>query len=322
MDAAAEQPPAARKPPRLRPGMTLGVAAPSSPVLERSQVTRGVARLESLGFKVVFGRHAQDSYGYLAGHDQDRAADLLDLLERDDVDGVICLRGGYGALRTALALDPRRLARLAGRPARAFIGFSDITALHMVLRRELGWVTFHGPAVVGLAAPSAYTLGAFERALMEAAPFDVLPDPDDPYVETLVPGVAEGVLLGGCLELLVALIGTRWAPKYDGAILFFEDAGCAPYQIDGMLTQLIASGALARCAGIVIGEHYSCGPKDPGNTLGLEQVFDDLIKPLGVPPLYHLPIGHGRHLATLPLGVRARLNATGRQLRLLEGGVA
>jgi len=302
--------------------MTLGVVAPSSPVRERSHIYRGVAHLEGLGFTVVFGPHARDSYGYLAGRDQDRAADLLDLLERDDVDGVICVRGGYGAVRTALALDRDRLRGLATRRPKPFVGFSDITALHMVLRQEAGWVTFHGPAVVGLAAPSAYTAAGFRKALMQTEPFEVLPDPDDPYVETLVPGEAVGELVGGCLELLVALLGTPWAPVYDGKILFFEDAGRAPYEIDGMLTHLLAAGAIQRCAGIVIGEHPDCGPKDADNSLGLEQVFDDLIRPLGIPTLYHLPIGHGRHLATLPIGVQARLYATGKRLQILESGVS
>lgn len=301
--------------------MTLGVVAPSSPVRERSHIYRGVARLERLGFTVIFGPHARDRYGYLAGQDQDRAADLLDMLARDDIDGVICLRGGYGAMRTALALDQTRLRQLATRRPKAFIGFSDVTALHAVLRQELDWVTFHGPALVGLATPSAYTAAAFERALMQTEPFELLPDPDDPYVETLVPGEAEGELIGGCLELLVALLGTPWAPLYDGKILFFEDAGRSPYEIDGMLTHLLAAGALQRCAGIVVGEHPDCEPREADGSLGLEQVFDDLIRPLGIPALYHVPIGHGTHLATLPLGVRARLDATGKRLQLLESGV-
>src|SRR5438128_8650220 len=124
-----------RKPPRLRPGMTLGVVAPSSPVLERSTINRGVAILEQLGFTVVFGASAHDSYGYLAGRDANRAEDLLAMLERDDVDAVMCLRGGYGAIRTANALDHDRLARLSGRPAKPFIGYSDITVVHAILGR-------------------------------------------------------------------------------------------------------------------------------------------------------------------------------------------
>lgn len=313
--------PPRRKPPRLAPGMTLGVVAPSSPVLERSTVNRGVATLERLGFRVVFGAHAGENYGNLAGRDADRADDLLTMLERDDVDGVICLRGGYGAIRLANALDLPRLRRLAGRPPKPFIGFSDITIPHAILARELGWTTFYGPMVVTLAHPTEYTLAAFRRALLAATPFAIGPDPDDPYVETLVPGVAEGELVGGCLALLVTLIGTPWEVDLRGKIFFFEDTNCEPYHIDRMLSHLIAAGRIQECAGIVIGEHADCGQKTPINHLGLEQIFDDLLRPLGIPTLYHLPVGHGRHLATLPLGSHARLDATNKTLTVLEPGV-
>ena len=316
---------ARQKPPRLRPGMTLGVVAPSSPVLERSTVNRGVARLEELGFNVTFAEHARDSRGYLAGQDVDRADDLLTMLERDDIDGVICLRGGYGASRTLNALNTpagrERLRALAGRPAKPFIGFSDITMVHALLARELGWVSFYGPVVTSFARPSDYTLAAFRRALLETEPFDILPDPDDPYVETLVPGVAEADLAGGCLQLVVSLLGTPWEIDLRGKVFFFEDVHEEPYAIDRMLSQLIAAGKLQECAGIVIGEHADCAQKSPTNTIGLEQVFADLIAPLGLPTLYHLPIGHGKHLATLPIGVRVRLDATARTLRVLEPGV-
>lgn len=310
-----------QKPPRLRPGMTLGVVAPSSPVLERSTVNRGVVALEELGFQVVFGAHAHDNYGYLAGRDADRATDLLAMLERDDVDAVICLRGGYGAIRTALQLDRNRLKRLAGRPAKPFIGYSDITISHAILGQDLGWVTFYGPMIISFAHASNYTVAAFRRALMETEPFDVTPDPDDPYVETLVPGVAEGELAGGCLQLLTTLIGTPWEVDLRGKVFFFEDVHAQPYQIDRMLSHLIAAGKIQDCAGIVIGEHADCGPQGTGNTLGLEQVFTDLIQPLGIPTLYPLPIGHGAHLATLPIGVPVRLDATNKTLRTLESGV-
>lgn len=312
---------APRKPPRLRPGMTLGLISPSSPVLERSTVNRGAAELENLGFRLVFGAHARDTRGYLAGHDADRADDLLTMLERDDVDAVVCVSGGYGAMRTVCALDRDRLTRLKERPAKAVVGYSDVTVVHAMIARELGWVTFYGPMVSTFARATDYTVAAFRRALMETAPFDILPDPDDPYVETLVPGVAEGELAGGCLTLLASLVGTPWEPDLRGKIVFFEDVHCAPYEVDRLLAQLIAAGRLDHCAGLIIGEHADCAPKNPGATLGLEQVFDDLIRPLGIPTLYHLPIGHGRHLATLPLGVRAQLDAGGKRLRIRESGV-
>jgi muramoyltetrapeptide carboxypeptidase len=313
------------KPPRLREGMTLGVVAPSSPTFERADIARGVAGLERLGFRLAFADHARDSRGYLAGRDGDRADDLLAMLERDDIDAVICLRGGYGAGRTLNALrEPARrehLRRLAGRPPKAVIGYSDITMIHALIARELGWVSFYGPVLTSFARATDYTRDAFRRALLATAPFEVGPDPDDPYAETIVPGVAEAPLSGGCLSLIVTTLGTPWEPDLRGTIFCFEDVDEAPYAIDRMLTHLIAAGKLQGCAGIVVGEHANCRPKGPGNSLSLGEVFDDLLRPLGIPTLYGLPIGHGKHQATLPLGVRARLDATAKTLHILEPGV-
>lgn len=316
---------AGQKAPRLQEGMTLGVVAPSSPVLEHKDVHRGVAGLERLGFKLAFGAHARDSRGYLAGQDGDRADDFLEMLERDDIDAVICLRGGYGAGRTLNALNAperrARLARLADRPAKAVIGYSDITMIHALIGRELGWTSFYGPVVTSFVRATDYTVAGFRSALMATEPFDVLPDPDDPYVETLVPGVVEAELAGGCLSLVTTTIGTPWEIDLRGKLFFFEDVHEEPYGIDRLLTHLIAAGKIQECAGIVIGEHADCRQRTPTNTLGLGQVFDDLIRPLGIPTLYNLPIGHGKHQATLPLGVRARLDATAQTLRVLESGV-
>ena len=310
-----------QKPPRLQAGMTLGVVAPSSQAPERSVTQRGTAALEKLGFRLVFGPHANDRYGYLAGQDQDRAEDLLAMFFRDDVDAVLCLRGGYGAIRTALLLGPDRLKQLADRPPKPFIGYSDITVPHLVFGKALNWVTFYGPMVGGFATASEYTISAFRRALMETEPFEIFPDPDDPYVGAIVEGVAEGELVGGCLPLIVALMGTPWEIDLRGKIFFFENVRRAPVEVDRMIAQLLMAGKLQECAGIVIGEHMDCAPKNPGPTLSLEEVFDDLIRPLGIPTIYHLPIGHGRHIATLPIGAQARLDATNKTLTILEPGV-
>ncbi|HUY62133.1 MAG TPA: LD-carboxypeptidase [Candidatus Dormibacteraeota bacterium] len=314
--------PQRQRPPRLRPGGRLGIVAPSSPIPEPSMTARGVAVLTRLGFETVPAPHAEAADGHLAGPDADRAADLLLMLERDDIDGVICLRGGMGAIRTAMALDGRRLAALRERPAKAFIGFSDITVPHAVLGRALNWVTFYGPMVITMGRATPYTLEAFRRALMAADPFEIEPDPDDPYVGTVVPGVAEGELVGGCLALLATLVGTPWEPDYRGKVVFFEDVDEDPSQIERFLAQLLAAGRLQSCAGILIGEHHNCGRRDPEPMLGLERVFSDLLRPLGVPVLYHLPVGHGRHIATLPIGAPVRLYASGGRFQVLEGGVS
>jgi len=301
--------------------MTIGVVAPSGAARDRATVDRGAAALERLGFKVTFGRHVDKARGYLAGSDHERAEDLLAMLERDDVDGIVCLGGGYGAMRTVAALNLDRLRRLAGRPAKPFIGFSDLTVIHAMLRRELGWVTFYGPMIQGFEKSTDYTLAAFRRALMETEPFDILHAPGQPPVETLVGGTAAGRLAGGCLALVVSLIGTPWEIDFADTIGFFEDIHEQPYRVDRMVSQLLASGGLSRCVGIVIGEHVDCEPDRPERSLELEDIFGDLIRPLGVPTIYGLPIGHGQHLATLPLGTRVALDAGAQRLRIVEPGV-
>ena len=174
-------------PPRLQAGMTIGIVAPSSPVFERSDMHRSVAALERLGFRVVFGTHAHDRYAYLAGRDRDRADDLLAMFARDDVDAVMCLRGGTGATRTAYAIDRDVLAKLRDQPPKPFIGYSDITVFHALFGKELNWATFYGPVLTSFAKATEYTLASFRDALMRAEPFDILPNPDDAYVERLSP---------------------------------------------------------------------------------------------------------------------------------------
>lgn len=175
--------------------------------------------------------------------------------------------------------------------------------------------------MTSFASVTDYTRTAFLRAVMVPEGFVIEPDPEDPYVEALVPGVVEGEIMGGCLALLADLTGTPWEPDWTGRIVFFESVRTEPHQVESQLSHLLAAGKLSGCRGIVIGEHADCGPKSPGPTLGLEQIFHDLLTPLNIPTIYHLPLGHGRSIATIPMGVRARLDADNRQLTVLEGGV-
>ena len=312
------------KPPVLRPGCALGVVAPASPVYNRGDLARGAVVLQQLGFSVVWGEHVRARHGYLAGDDQARADDFMRVWCDPRVDGVVCVRGGYGCARMLDRLD---YAELATRP-KPFVGFSDVTALHLALARRARLVTFYGPMISTLAQPrlSSYTRDAFVRALTStAAPGVVQPNPDDPWVETITGGRVEGQLAGGCLTLLAHAVGTPDQPDWRDKVVFLEDVNAEPYEIDANLTQLLRAGVFDGVAGIVVGEHADCGPRAyrPAfpSTLSLEDVLDELLRPLGVPTIYNLPLGHGAHLATLPLGVRARLDADARQLDILESGV-
>jgi muramoyltetrapeptide carboxypeptidase len=313
------------KPPALGPGATLGVVAPASPLYNRGDILRATAVLEGLGFQLELGPHIRDRHGYLAGDDAARAADLLSVWCDPAVDGVICLRGGYGSARIVDHLD---MQALAARP-KVFVGFSDITTLHLALGQRANLVTFYGPMLSTFASPklSDYTRDGFLRAVCQTEPIGQLqPNPDDPWVETITGGVAEGELAGGCLSLLAGALGTRTAPVWRDKIVFLEDVEEEPWSIDAKLVQLLRAGAFEGVAGLVIAEHAGVRPRDyrPAfpSTLSFEDVIDELLRPLGVPTLYNLPLGHGTHLATLPLGVRARLDADAGRLEMLEAGVS
>ncbi len=314
-----------RKPPILRPGAVLGVVAPASPVFNRGDIARASANLERLGVRLKLGQHVLDRRGYLAGEDATRAADFMSVWCDPEVDGVICLRGGYGSPRIVDRLD---YPQIASQP-KVFVGYSDISALHLAIGQRAGLVTFYGPMLNSFAHPEAdtsYTAESFVRAVLREEPPGVIPpDPDDPWVETINGGTVEAELDGGCLTLLANALGTPDEPDWAGKIVFLEDVEEEPYTIDSRLVQLLRAGKFSGVAGLVIAEHAGVGPREfrPAfpSTLSFEDVIDDLLRPLGVPTIYHLPLGHGSHLATLPLGVRARLDADAGTLEILESGV-
>ncbi|CAN5410675.1 LD-carboxypeptidase [soil metagenome] len=310
-------------PPRIPGGARIGVIAPASPAADRGRVDAGIAALEALGHTVDMRVDPLHHHGYYAGTDAERAAALVGTLTDDALDAVACLRGGEGCMRTLLALPNDAIAQIRAARPKPLIGYSDITILHAWLQQHVGWVSFSGPVVTSFAEATRYTVEGFRRALMETAPFTVATPADGPEIHTVVSGRASGRLAGGCLSLVQALIGTPWQPDLDGAILCVEDVGEPPRRIDQMLTQLLAAGLLDRVAGVLVGELVSCGPRVRGdsypNSLTIEQVLDELLVPLGVPVLHGLPIGHGRHIATLPLGVMAELDADTGVLRVQPG---
>lgn len=283
-------------------------------------------RCAALGLEPVPGRSVRARHGYLAGSDRERAEDLAAAIAGDAA-AIWAIRGGYGTLRTLEHLD---LAPLLRRP-RAFIGFSDNTALHLALRR-LGLVSYHGPHAGHPRFPDA-TAAAFRAVLMETAAAGTLPrgaEVDAPPV-ALVSGTAEGPLVGGNLALLAATCGTPYQADTDGSILFIEDVDEPLYRVDRMITQLRLAGLLDGVAGIALGEFTSmpdpvlraqAGGQGAGNQGCLEDVLHDLLSPLGVPVVLGLPFGHGRENWTLPLGIRARMDADRGTVELLETAVS
>ncbi|HEX6435015.1 MAG TPA: LD-carboxypeptidase, partial [Gemmatimonadales bacterium] len=300
------------RPPRLKPGSRVALVAPAGPLLERDDLARAQELCRALGYDPVLGTHAYSRHGYLAGTDDQRLADLNGVLQDPHIDAVWCIRGGYGTLRLLDRVDYDAMAR---RP-KPLIGFSDITALLNAVTRTTGVVTYHGP--VARAPMPEFSRVHFERVLTSfAAPrrLDRLPPPPNVLVPqehrivTLAGGTAEGPLAGGNLSLLHCLIGTPYFPDLDGAVLFLEDVGEDLYNVDRMLAHLRLVGALKHLAGVAVGRFTELDRAARDGALGFDEVLTTYLEPLGIPVAYGFPIGHIDSQWTLPLGIKARLNA-------------
>jgi muramoyltetrapeptide carboxypeptidase len=296
------------KPRPLPPGGTIGVPAPASPYEQRSDVERGVRWWQSHGYRVKLAEGIWDRDDYVAGDPKSRARDLVS-------------GGGYGSSQVAPLLD---YEAIAAHP-KPFVGYSDITALHVAIRQQTGLVTFYGPGLsgVGEAKRGEFSRGRLLRALTDTAPLgEIPPRPDDPYVGAIGSGRATAPLVGGCLWLLRETLGTPWEVDLDGRILVFEDTHCPPWFVDGILTQLANAGKLSTLAAVAIGEMFECEehrfPEPWLRSRSMEDVFEYHLAPLGVPVLFNLPLGHGKHLCTIPLGVTATVDADQRTLSIDE----
>ena len=300
--------PRAIKPPALPEAATIAVVAPASPPQTRSEIEQATAYFEARGHQVVLGPNPRKVHGYLAGTDEERAVDLQWALSEPGIDMVHTLCGGYGTARLHDRIDWGAL----GEP-RIVCGFSDITALHLALAAHAGWVTFYGPNFVRFTRRkdelTDETKQWFHRAFQPEPLGRVFEDPEDPYVLTVGEGVAEAPLVGGCLTLLCASIGT----PVRGADRRLHPDGRGPQhrrvpgrhgaQPPDPRRQARQRGRLR-----VRDEREPAAqtiPEGSESTLSIEEVLDELIAPLGIPAIANVPVGHGKHMATMPLGATA-----------------
>lgn len=310
--------------PPLPDGGTIGVCSPSGPYFNRSDILRPVEWWEAKGYCVKLSEGAWAKDDYVAGSPEQRAADLNALFADPEVDVIQVLWGGTGAIDVLPHLDYDLIAEYP----KALMGFSDITNLHIAIRQRTGLATFHGPGLGSMGIPERtdFTWSSALEAFKTGATGPVPRDPDDPYVRSIAGGKASAPIVGGNLFTFVHLVGTPFDPVFEGAILLFEEVHEAPYVMDVHLSQLTMSGKLAGVAGVVVGELKDCDwsearPEAP-RTRSIEDVLERHLAPLGVPVLYKLPLGHGKHLATIPLGVMATLDADDKTLTIDQPGVA
>ncbi|MGH7913767.1 MAG: S66 peptidase family protein [Candidatus Binataceae bacterium] len=300
------------KPRALKPGDTIGVVSPAS-TIDREHLDRGVAALKRIGFRVKVSRHALDRAAIMAGSDAIRARELQAFFADPKVDAIFAARGGYGAGRLLSLLDFDAIAR----SPKVFMGFSDATFILNALVGRAGMVCFHGPMVAmdfarGLSESS---LDHIRRLLMgEMASFEL------PARAALKTGIAEGEVVGGCLSMVAAAIGTPYAPPFDGAILFLEDTGEKAYRIDRMLVQLGQAGVLERVGAVVFGALRPPDGSEAEHRLIGECVAEQAAR-LDCPVLSGIEAGHGSANFTIPFGVRARVDTVARTLAFLEPAV-
>ena len=306
----------------LPDGGTVGVAAPASPYDSRSDVLRGVEWWESKGYRVKLAPGTWERDDYVAGDPRQRAEDLNALFADPEVDVVQALQGGFGSAQAIPHLD---FDAIAANP-KPLVGFSDITALHVAIRQRTGLATIYGNGLIGVGSTevTAYSKDRLLDVLRGGGAGEVPPNPDDPWVRSIHGGRVTAPLVGGCLWLLMQTMGTPWEIELDGSILFFEDTHSPPYYIDGNLVQLTHAGKLEGVAGVVVGHMEKCDwgdlrpVSDWARSRSIEDVLEERLEPLGVPVLYGLPLGHGKHLAALPLGVTCTLDADTKTLTVDE----
>jgi muramoyltetrapeptide carboxypeptidase len=314
---------AALKPPALVQGDLIAIAAPAGPLHENT-LRVAAENLERRGYAVkVAGAAAKR--GYLAGSDEARAGALNALIRDPSVRAIVCARGGYGSPRLLDRIDYEALRK----DPKVIVGYSDITALLIAVERKAGVVAFHGPMgrewSLGR-GPSNFSEKFFWPAFATASPLfanwggERAPGMKTPV--TIVPGAAEGVLTGGNLSVLCSLLGTPYEVDARGAILFLEEVSEKTFRIDRMLNQLRLAGKLAQARGILLGGFTGCDVRDPEGDLPLAVVFADYLGGLGIPVLAEFPAGHVPDQATLPLGVRVRLDSGARTLAILESPTA
>jgi muramoyltetrapeptide carboxypeptidase len=317
--------PAIIKPPKLKPGSGVGLVSPAGTTFITEDINIVQDAVKALGLVPYLAPHLLDQYGYLAGKDQDRAADINQFFADPKIDILLPIRGGWGCARILPYLD----YNLIKNNPKIIVGFSDLTALLMGIYTQSGLVTFHGPN--GLTSWRTDQVNSFKKALFtdEKITFKNQRDGDDNNrlmqvknrIKTITSGTAKGKFIGGNLSVLSGIIGSPYVPDFTGHILFIEDVGENIYRIDRMITHLKVAGILDKLSGFIFGQCTNCLPDGDYASLTLEQVLNDHIKPLGIPAWFGAQIGHIEPILTFPMGVEVEINANAGTINYLESGV-
>ena len=313
------------KPSALKPGDTIGIIAPGTAVSSPDDLQKVKELMDFFGLKFRFGRNVLKGTGYKTRTVAERVDDIHEMFADKNINGVMCVRGGYGS---GQLLDKIDYKLIASNP-KIFLGYSDITAMHLAVNKFANLVTYHGP--VGLSPFTPMTMNFFKKAVFNTEPIGELMNPSDKSsihqahpVRIIKGGKATGRMTGGNLSLITSLMGTKYEIDTKDKILLLEDVDELPFRIDRMLTQLRLAGKLHQAKGIVFGECSGCNSNKPDASTtwdySLGEVLDNILGDLNIPVFYGLAFGHTGDQFTIPLGLTAEIDADNYKLTILESG--
>ena len=303
------------KPKPLQQGDSVAIIAPASPC-DKKLIDKCIASLNELGLKVVIGESCISEHGFLSGTDDIRANDINCMFADKNIKGIFALRGGYGCARLLDLLD----FKLIKKNPKIFIGYSDITALHIAINQKSKLITYHGPMISTelIKGLDEYSADYYKKFIFGNEKVEELFNPEGNTLEVINNGIASGQLIGGNLSLICSSLGTKYEINTKNKILFLEEVEEVPYKVDRMLTHLKQSGKLKDVNGIILGAFTNCIAPNNKKSLSLQEVFNEIILPLKKPTISNLVCGHCLPTLTLPLGEKVLLDANNKKVKILE----
>lgn len=298
---------------RLKKGDTIGIIAPAS-CTSAENIENAKKNLENMGFKIVLGESTKSSWYSFAGTDEMRARDINRFFGDSHIDAIMCMRGGYGCNRLVELVD---FSIIKNNP-KIFIGYSDITTLHMAIQKKAELITFHGPMAVSnfKGEYNQDTYKSFEEVLMkEKDSFELKNFSKE--LGVICEGKASGKIVGGNLATMIATLGTEYDLEYEGKILFIEEIGEKTYKIDRMLNQLKKFKVFDKVSGIILGDFNNCIP-DSEKDMTILEVLKNYLAELGKPVIYNFETGHCEPMITLPLGAEISMDTETMKIKVLE----
>ncbi len=307
----------ALKPPRLRKRDLIALVSPASPPSSSEKIDGAVKYLENRGYEVIVGKHVMDEHGYLAGKDEDRLADLNHFIRDEKVKAIIAVRGGYGTPRLLDGVDYDALQK----NPKVIVGYSDLTGLQSAIYTKTELITFSGPmgGVEMWNAIDPYTENNFWRMVESPEAPGPLVNPEEEPVKTLRDGIAEGILRGGNLSLLINLFGTPYLTSLGDAVIVLEEVDEFPHRVDRMFTQLRHAGVWSEASAVVFGAFTDCIPSEPEKPhLSVDDLQKEFAHYVHGPVLSNIQYGHIPKKLTMPLGARCRVDGEKGRLEILE----